>query len=162
MIRIRELEKKDNPVIAEIIRTVMSEFNADPKTTIIGDPVLDTMFENYRHSRSVYYIAESDDVIAGGCGINKLSGAENNICELQRMFLLPHSRGKGIGKMLLDLCIRKAKEFVYDKVYIETLSEMHSAIGLYKHYGFRKISKPIGKTGHSGCNIYMLLELKDS
>lgn len=161
MIRIREIEKEDNPVIAKIIRTVMSEFEADPKTTIIGDPVLDTMFENYRNPGSVYFIAESANEIAGGCGINRLDGSEENICELQRMFILPQARGKGLGRILMDNCLQKAAEFSYDKVYLETLSEMHKAISLYEQSGFKKIAHPLGKTGHGGCNTYMLLDLKD-
>ena len=50
------IEQKDNPVIASIIRNAMAEFNADPKTTILGDPTLDAMFENYLSDRSIYYI----------------------------------------------------------------------------------------------------------
>ena len=156
---IREIRKVDDPVIANIIRKVMSEFDADPRTTILGDPALDKMYSNYQSPRSVYYIIEEDDAIVGGCGIKHLDNSDDNICELQRMFLLPKSRGKGFGKTLIDMCIKKAKEFKYDEIYLETLSQMKKAISVYEKTGFKKISSPIGNTGHSGCNTYMMLYL---
>ena len=156
---IREITLQDNPIIAKIIRTVMKEFDADPKTTIIGDPTLDTMFNNYQSSKSIYYIIEDNNTIVGGCGIKHLDNTDENICELQRMFLLSSSRGKGYGKLLIDLCIKKAKEFGYDEIYLETLSQMKIAITLYEKAGFKKLSASKGNTGHSGCNVQMLLPL---
>ena len=156
---IREITLQDNKIIAEIIRTVMKEFDADPKTTIIGDPTLDTMFNNYQSSKSIYYIIEDNDAVVGGCGIKHLDNTPENICELQRMFILPASRGKGYGKLLIDLCIHKAKEFGYDEIYLETLSQMKKAINLYELTGFKKINGPKGNTGHSGCNVQMIMPL---
>ena len=156
---IREITLQDNQIIAEIIRTVMKEFDADPKTTIIGDPTLDTMFNNYQSSKSIYYIIEDNDAVVGGCGIKHLDNTHENICELQRMFILPASRGKGYGKLLIDLCIHKAKEFDYDEIYLETLSQMKKAINLYELTGFKKINGPKGNTGHSGCNVQMIMPL---
>ncbi len=157
--QIREITQKDNQIIAEIIRTVMKEFDADPKTTIIGDPTLDTMFSNYQFPKAIYYIIEENDTVIGGCGIKQLDNTSENICELQRMFLLPASRGKGYGKMLINLCLAKAREFGYDEIYLETLSQMKKAISLYEKAGFKKINAPKGNTGHSGCNVQMLMPL---
>ncbi len=152
---IREINEQDNKIIASIIRTVMTEFDADPKTTILGDPTLDTMYQNYRSPKSVYYVIEENGTVVGGCGIRHLDNSEENICELQRMFLLPSSRGKGYGKTLIDLCLKKAREFGYEKIYLETLSQMKRAISIYELSGFRKIESPLGNTGHGGCNVYM-------
>ena len=156
---IREITKQDNQLIAEIIRSVMKEFVADPKTTIIGDPTLDTMFANYQSPKSIYYIIEENKIVVGGCGIKQLDNTDENICELQRMFLLPSSRGKGFGKLLIDRCINKGKEFGYDEIYLETLSQMKKAISLYEKAGFKKINAPKGNTGHTGCNVQMLMPL---
>ena len=156
---IREIRPEDDPVIAKIIRKVMSEFDADPKTTILGDPTLDRMYSNYQSPKSVYFIIEENDVIVGGCGIKHLDNSTENICELQRMFLLPESRGKGFGKSLIDMCIKKAKEFNYDEIYIETLSQMKRAISIYIITGFTELKDTKGNTGHSGCNVYMSMKL---
>ena len=117
------------------------------------------MFDNYQAPGSVYFIIEENATVVGGCGIKHLDNSDENICELQRMFLLPSSRGKHFGKMLIDLCIQKAKDYKYNSIYLETLSQMTKAISLYEKAGFKKINSPLGNTGHSGCNVYMVLTL---
>lgn len=138
----------------------MSEFKADPQTTILGDPTVNTMFENFQNERAVYYVAIENDEILGGAGINQLDGTPENICELQRMFLVPNARGKGIGKKLMAMCLESAKNFGYEKIYLETLDDMLEARKLYLKSGFTFLEKPLGNTGHSGCNKWMVLELK--
>jgi putative acetyltransferase len=157
---IRVITPQDNKAIAEVVRSVMTEFGADPATTILGDPQLDHMFENYQDKDSVYYIVESEGKVVGGAGIKHLDGSKENICELQRMFLLPEARGKGIGRKLMELCITKARDFNYDQIYLESLSSMKEAILLYQMSGFIRINKPMGNTGHGGCNVFMAMNLR--
>lgn len=158
--RIRAIEEKDNFIIADIIKRVLIEFKADPKTTFLGDPAINTMYYNYQTPKSVYYIIEENDQVMGGCGINLLDEGDSKTCELQRMFLLPESRGKGYGKLLMDACINKAIEFGFDEIYLESLTQMTGAIKLYERSGFQYIKNPKGNTGHGGCNVFMVLDLK--
>ena len=158
-VNIIQIRKEDNAVIAEVIRTVMKEFNADPETTIIGDPSLNTMYQNYCEPKSIYFVMLDQNTVVGGCGIKKLDFANNNTCELQRMFILPSYRGKGFGKVLMIRCISKAKEFGFDKIYLETLTEMETAIILYEKSGFHRIDYRMGNTGHTGCDVCMVLKL---
>lgn len=159
MITIREIESRDNAPIANVVRQVMTEFGADPKTTILGDPSLHTMFENYQKKRAAYFVAELDGKVVGGAGVTQLDGSNENVCELQRMFLLPEARGKKVGKQLLELCISKAREFNYDSVYLESLNSMVDARKLYDKSGFKEVSQPMGATGHGGCEVWMVLNL---
>jgi putative acetyltransferase len=157
---IRLIVPEDNSAIADVVRKVMTEYGADPKTTILGDPSLNSMYENYDNKRAVYFVAENESgKIVGGAGIKQLDGSDENVCELQRMFLLPEARGKGLGKKLINLCITKAREMNYDKIYLESLSNMNDAIRLYTASGFKTIPKPMGATGHGGCNVFMTLDL---
>ena len=160
MIEFRKIIPSDNKTIKDIIKNTMREFKADPQTTILGDPTVNTMYENFQNERAVYYIAEENGKILGGAGVNQLDGTTENICELQRMFLLPEARGKGIGNKLMEMSLEAAKNFGYEKIYLETLAEMHEARKLYLKSGFAFIDKPLGSTGHSGCNTWMVLELK--
>ncbi|MES2766244.1 MAG: GNAT family N-acetyltransferase [Bacteroidota bacterium] len=157
---IRNISKDDNEPIADIIRSILtSEFTVDTEKTILGDPALKTMFENYQVRRAVYYVIEENGEIIGGCGIKQLDGSTENICELQRMFLKPSARGKGYAQTLLKLCIYEAKEFGYDEIYLETLSPMTAAIKLYESVGFKRLSGPKGNTGHGACDVQMSLKL---
>jgi len=156
---IRKIEINDNNIIASIVKEVMTEYKADPKTTVLGDPRLLTMYQNYQEARAEYFVAESENKIVGGAGIKQLDGGDKNICELQRMFLLKEARGKGIGKKLMQLCIDSAKKSGYKTIYIESLGGMHEAISLYRSFGFKEIDSPLGTTGHGGCDVNMILEI---
>lgn len=155
MVEYRKIIPSDNKIIADIITKIMKEFKDNPKGTIVEDPTLHTMYENYNNNNGIYYIAVEDEKILGGAGINQLDGTPEKVCELQRMFLLPESRGKGIGKKLMDMCIEAAKNFGYERIYLETLDNMNEARKLYLKSGFEFIDKPLGNTGHCGCNTWM-------
>ena len=155
----REITKEDNPLIADIIRSVMLRFNADPATTILGDPVVDSMFESYKTERAAYYVALVEGEVVGGCGIKALDGGPSGVAELQRMFLKPEARGRGIAGQLMARCLQKAAEFGFQQVYLETLGEMLPARSLYRKFGFKEIDHPMGNTGHGGCDVRMLKEL---
>ncbi|HEY3249495.1 MAG TPA: GNAT family N-acetyltransferase [Ignavibacteria bacterium] len=155
----RKIIPEDNPALYKIITQVMTEFGANSKTTVLGDPSIRKMSENYAEPDSVYYVALVENKIAGGAGIKQLDGATEKICELQRMFLLPDARGKGIGKRLLEMCLEDAKNFGYESCYLESLSNMLDARRLYEKFGFKIIDAPMGNTGHSGCNVFMLKKL---
>ncbi len=156
---IREILPSDNSQILNVIVTVLKSFNAAPATSALGDESIHHMYENYREPRAVYFIAESGDFVYGGCGLRQLAGSSENICELQRMFLLPEARGLGLGKRLLGLCIEKAKEFGYNRIYLESTSMMRTAIKMYSGAGFKRLPSCKGATGHSWCDVFMELNI---
>jgi putative acetyltransferase len=118
---IREIQSNDNQQIAEVIREV---FVVDdyPKTgTAFADKQLDFMFETYDKARAIYFVIENDGKIIGGAGISQLKNSQENICELQKMYFLNEARGKGLGFKIIQMCLEKAKEFGFEKCYLETL-----------------------------------------
>ncbi len=156
---IREIQKKDNPAIASIVRDVLMEMGAPKVGTAYADPYLDSLFEVYAIPKAVYFVIEKNEKIIGGAGIMQLENSEENICELQKMYLLPEGRGLGLGKELIDKCIDKASEFGFESCYIETMTYMEDAQKLYKKVGFYYLDKPLGNTGHSSCPVWMLKKL---
>ena len=88
-----------------------------------------------------------------------LNKGPKNICELQKMYLLPMARGKGIGSDLLKLCLSFAKKNNFSLCYLETMPYMMNAQKLYKKNGFIYINAPMGDTGHYSCPIWMTKEL---
>ena len=156
---IREIQKKDNPTIAAIVRDVLMEMGAPKVGTAYADPYLDSLFEVYTVPKSIYFVIEKDGKIIGGAGVMQLDNSDENICELQKMYLLPEGRGLGLGKFLIDNCIEKAKEFGFESCYIETMTYMEDAQKLYKKVGFYNLDKQLGNTGHSSCQVWMLKKL---
>jgi putative acetyltransferase len=59
----------------------------------------------------------------------------------------------------LNQCLRAARGFGYRVCYLETASGMTDAQRLYAKAGFAPLPKPVGATGHFGCDRYLALEL---
>ena len=156
---IRLIEKKDNPQIAKVIRSVLEDFNVPKVGTAYADKSLDCMFETYQKQNAVYFVVEENDKIIGGAGVAKLDNYEGNVCELQKMYFLPEARGRGVGAQMMEFCLAKASEFGFEKIYLETMEYMTHAQKLYKQAGFEYIECAMGDTGHYSCPVHMLKTL---
>lgn len=156
---IRKISKEDNAAVAQLIRSVFDEMDIPKVGTAYEDPYLDLMFEEYSKPRSVYYVVEHNDRIVGSAGIAPLANEAVSICELQKMYFLPETRGMGIGTEMMEVCLQSARNFGYEKCYLETMPFMHGAQKLYKKTGFENIDGPMGSTGHSSCPVWMLKDL---
>ncbi len=156
---IRKINKEDNVAVAQLIRSVFDEMNIPKVGTAYEDPYLDLMFEEYSKPRAVYYVVEHNDRIVGAAGIALLANEADTICELQKMYFLPETRGMGIGTEMMEVCLQSARNFGYEKCYLETMPFMHNAQKLYKKTGFVNIDGPMGSTGHSSCPVWMLKDL---
>ena len=156
---IRRVKLSDNLELERVLSTVMMEFNIPEKGTALSDPELKNIFNAYQNKSSIYYVIVSNKKILGGAGISKLKNLNQNICELQKMYFLKSARGIGLGKIMIEKCLKKAVVFRYEKCYIETMYNMKSAQKLYLYQGFKYIDKSIGNTGHSSCPVWMLKEL---
>lgn len=156
---IRELRQDDNPHIAAIIRSVLAEFGANRPGTVYYDPTTDDLFNLFKKQGSVYYVVEMDGQIAGGSGVYPTDALPAGYCELVKLYLTPQTRGKGIGKALMENCIEAAKGFGYTHMYLETMPELRTAIGLYEKLGFTHLCGALGNSGHFGCDLWMLKEL---
>ncbi len=156
---IRPISKEDNPVIATIIRSCLTEFGANKPGTVFYDKTTDQLFELFQENGAAYFIAEQEDKIVGGGGIFPSPGLPAGTCELVKMYLLPEARGTGIGATLMNKCMSMAKELGFVSMYIETLPELKKAISVYEKFGFSYLDKPLGDTGHFGCSVWMLKSL---
>jgi putative acetyltransferase len=156
---IRPVEKKDNAQLFSLIRTVLEEFNIPKIGTAYADASLNCMFETYQKERAVYFVVVEEERVIGGGGIAQLDNYKGDVCELQKMYFLPEARGRGIGAALLKLCLSKAREFGYEKCYLETMTNMIVAQKLYEQQGFSYIDGPMGDTGHYSCPVHMIKEL---
>lgn len=156
---IRLIERKDNPRIAEIIRKVLEDLGVPKVGTAYADKALDCMFETYQKPHTAYFVVELNGSVLGGAGIAPLDNYEGIICELQKMYFLPEARKLGIGAQMMEFCVAKAREFKFEKIYLETMEYMTDAQKLYKKSGFEYLDAPLGNTGHFSCPVHMLKEL---
>lgn len=142
--------------MANIIRTVMTEFGASGPGFAIHDAEVDAMAEAYARPRHAYFVIERNGVVCGGAGIAPLV---DDICELRKMYFLPALRGLGAGGAAIEHCMNAARALGYAQCYLETLTGMDAAQHLYARHGFKNIPAAIGSTGHFSCDRFFLRDL---
>jgi putative acetyltransferase len=158
-INIRNIGLKDNEAIAKVIRAALTEFGANKPGTVYYDATTDHLFELFQTPGSVYFIAEMDSEVLGGCGIFPTEGLPTATCELVKLYLNKSARGTGLGKQLLLQSMEWAKQNGYDQLYLESMPELSKAVSIYEKVGFEKLSQALGNSGHDGCDIWMLKKL---
>jgi len=159
-IQLRSIQPGDDAALATIIRSVLEEFGANKPGTVYYDRETDHLYNLFHQTpRSIYQVAEQNGKIVGGAGVFPTPDLPLGTCELVKMYLLPEARGKGVGKGLILQAFRLAKELGYDSMYLETMPELRTAIGMYEKMGFRYLNGPKGCSGHNGCDIWMEREL---
>ena len=156
---IRNIQPSDNSALAKVVKDTMAEFGVNRPNTVYFDPTTDALYELFKKERSVYNVTEVNGEIVGGGGIYPTRGLPDNTCELVKMYLLPKARGMGLGKLLIELCIQQAKEMNYRKIYLETMPELKQAMKVYEKFGFEYLKGPLGNSGHTGCELWMLKNL---
>lgn len=160
MITIRSIKQEDNSVLAKIVKDTLAEFGANHPNTVYFDPTTDTLFEVFQKPGSTYFVAEIDGIMMGGGGIYPTDGLPVDTCELVKMYLQPQARGLGLGRTLIEKCIDAATNLGYRKIYLETMPELKQALKVYEKFGFEFLEGPMGNSGHTGCSLWMLKELK--
>ncbi|RYF91805.1 MAG: GNAT family N-acetyltransferase [Chitinophagaceae bacterium] len=148
-----------NAALAVIIRSALMEFDAAKPGTVYYDTTTDDLAALFSRKGSEYFVLMNNGEVCGGAGYFPTEELPANTCELVKLYLSPKSRGKGLGKMLMQHCEKAAYAAGYRHVYLETMQELTIAVPLYEKLGYRYLQSPLGRSGHCGCEIWMLKDL---
>jgi putative acetyltransferase len=158
-LRIRPIEPRDDAVIFDVIRAARREFDVVGQGIDAEEPVRLDLSRVYNSVGAAYWVVELDDAICGGGGVAPYAAVREDVCELQRMYLAPMARGRGVGRLLLTACLDTAQLFGYRQCYLETAASLHQANRLYESAGFRRISEPPGRSHHPACDAFFMIDL---
>lgn len=110
----------------------------------------------YAQPEGLLWLAvDEDDKVAGCIALRKL---EESVCEMKRLFVRDDYRGCGVGKLLVESLIDKARQLGYGRMRLDTHPpKMGKAVGIYRSLGFVEI-KPYYDNPHEDV-LYMELSL---
>ncbi|MBX3242077.1 MAG: GNAT family N-acetyltransferase [Chitinophagaceae bacterium] len=158
-ITIREIQPGDNKAVADMIRAVFEEHRAPREGTVYSDPATDDLYSLFRQARSVCWVATYGNRVTGCCGIYPTPGLPGHCAELVKFYLSKEARGRGTGKALMEKSIESARNMGYTELYIESMPAFSNAVRIYEKIGFEMLDHPLGASGHTSCNIWMLKKL---
>lgn len=144
MLHYRTITAADDAALAKIIRTNLEQLQLDIPGTAYFDPELDHMSQYYAKApeKRVYFIAlDETEKVVGGVGVAEFAPIPG-CAEVQKLYLADSAKGKGHGKALMRLAEDWAREAGYAQLYLETHSNLTTAMKLYEKLGFQEIEKP--------------------
>ncbi len=157
---IRLITGKDDVQLADIIRKNLEKFHLDIPGTVYFDSQLDHLSSYYTanpEKRAYFVVEDHTGKVLGGIGIDEFSGFAR-CAEIQKLYLADEAKGKGLGKALMETAEEYAVQAGYERLYLETHTNLEVAIHLYEKSGFYRIQKP-GEVQHSTMNLFFVKEL---
>jgi putative acetyltransferase len=83
-------------------------------------------------------LAQCENQLAGCVALHQL---EPDVCEMKRLYLRPHFRGKGLGRALADHIIAEGRQIGYQRMRLDTVEPvMKNAVAMYRKLGFKEIA----------------------
>lgn len=107
--------------------------NVGALTNNPGTALLVAVNDENSISGAVVYFNEMKYYGSGGTATR-----EENAAGFRLLAVDPAIRGKGIGKLLANECIKKARENKLGQVIIHTTMAMHTAWRMYEQMGFKR------------------------
>ncbi len=152
--RLRPANNRDCDNIASLVDSILREYDLklDPACT---DADIKDIESSYFGRGGMFIVLETEDgSVIGAYGLYPV---DEQTCELRKMYLQKAHRGKGLGKLLLEDALSKAKQLGFERMVLETAAVLTEAIALYKSYGFVQYNP---QRMSSRCDQAYLLELR--
>ncbi len=100
---------------------------------------------------TILFARVGDDVV----GTVALKYHGDAVYELTKMAVTPASQGLGIGRRLLEACVKRYQELDGRLLYLESQSGLGTAVGLYERSGFEH-AEPPSPPAYERADVYMI------
>ena len=134
---LRRAQAADSAAIRDLFAFVHVEYGFEAEFDE-RDADLNDVSKAYTGPREFFavVIRETDQKLMGSIALSQYNERE---AELGRFYLYPEARGFGLGTALTRWTMEVARAWHYERVLLETHTDMTEAMGLYKKLGFREI-----------------------
>ena len=104
-------------------------------------------------------LARDDDDRVIGCVALEPSG--DGVFELSKMAVSPAERGRGIGRLLVESAIERARDLGATSLFLGSNRRLAAAISLYESVGFRHVPRErVGPLPYTRADVFMELPLR--
>ncbi|MEY3379919.1 MAG: GNAT family N-acetyltransferase [Hylemonella sp.] len=101
---------------------------------------LDALPGAYALPQGSLLMVNYDGQLAGCCALRPLPSVEYpNACEMKRLYVRPAFRRLGLGRLLAESIMDRARLAGYATILLDTLDDMEAARSLYQDLGFVEI-----------------------
>lgn len=146
----RQLKKEENKRLVEIDRGEITEriYRFKDGILLLEDCYIDikgwsekevnkfiTVLDDIADRGGYIYGAFNGDNIVGLVALdNVFFGKNKDYLNLDKLYVSRDSRGKGVGRKLVQICVDKAKELGAKKLYVSS-SELENTVNFYQGLG---------------------------
>ena len=135
------IQPHHDAAMAAIVREALQAHGLDKPGTAYFDASLDSLSAYYDRPGRAYYVLLNDGAVIGGVGVAEFEGLPGG-CELQKLYLAPAFRDRGLGSQMIRLIEDRAREMDYRQIYLETHTALSAALCAYQRAGYRPIPPP--------------------
>jgi putative acetyltransferase len=134
----------DTPAQLDVARAILREYAASLGIDLgfqDFDGELAALPGAYAPPQGELLLARVDRQVAGCGALRALADVDYaNACEMKRLYVRPGFRSLGLGRMLAQALVDRARRAGYSVMLLDTLDDMAAARELYGSLGFTEIA----------------------